>query len=344
MVPVTYQRPCLSVWPESLDGDPAIGFLNLIPQIYLPTLHFVVYRFIIPAPENRPSHPSLKTDMIRVTIFSIFLLLLGACASVMQSATNSMAANLNAAIMNQNDPETVRDGAPAYLLMLDSFIEGSPDDAAMLAAAAELYAAYGVIFVEDAQRADRLTTRALSYAQQSLCASNKSACGIKDLTFKEFESVLPELDKKDAASLFTFGLASIAYIKIHSDDWGAMAKLPRVESTLKRVQALDPQYQAIQVEHFLAVLNTIRPPALGGNFEAGKAHYERALALSENRDLSINVDYALYYARALYDRELHDRLLNAVMSAEPNQDGYTLFNTLAQREAQELLDAADDYF
>ncbi len=286
----------------------------------------------------------MKQNKARTLILSLALLLLGACASMMQSATNGMAANLNAAIMNQDDPEIVRDGAPAYLLMLDSFIEGSPNDAAMLGAAAELYAAYGVIFVEDAQRADRLTSRALAYSQKSLCISNKSACGIADLSYKEFESVLEKLGKNDVAGLFTFGLASIAYIKAHSDDWGAMAKLPRVESALKRVQVLDQHYNAVQVEHFLAVLNTIRPPALGGDFEAGKAHYERALSLSGGKDLSINVDYARYYARTLYDRELHDRLLNDVMSAEPNQDGYTLFNTLAQREAQELLDAADDYF
>lgn len=271
-------------------------------------------------------------------------MLLGACASLMQSATNGMAANLSAAIMNQDDPETVRDGAPAYLLMLDSFIEGSPHDAAMLGAAAELYAAYGVLFVEDVQRADRLTNRALSYAQKSLCASNPTVCDIHNLSFKAFESALEKLDTNDVAGLFTFGLASIAYIKVHSDDWGAMAKLPRVESTFRRVQALNPDYKAVQVEHFLAVLNTIRPPALGGNFEAGRSHYERALALSDGKDLSINVDFARYYARTLYDRELHDRLLNDVMSAEPNQDGYTLFNTLAQREARELLDAADEYF
>lgn len=262
----------------------------------------------------------------------------------MESATNDMAANLSSAIMNQDDPETVRDGAPAYLLLLDSFIAGSPDNPAMLAAAAELYAAYGVIFVADPARADRLTQRALTYGQRSLCASNKSACGIHELSFQEFEIALETLDKKDAASLFTYGLSSIAYIKVHSDDWGAMTKLPGVESALKRVQALDPQYQAVQVEHYLAVLNTIRPPALGGNFEAGKAYFERAVALSNGKDLSINVDYARYYARTLYDRELHDKLLNDVMSAEPNQEGYTLFNTLAQREAQELLDSADDYF
>jgi hypothetical protein len=262
----------------------------------------------------------------------------------MQSATNGMAANLSTAILNQDDPETVRDGAPAFLLMLDSFIAGAPDDASMLAAGSELYAAYGVVFVNDDDRADRLTTRALDYGQKSLCASNKVACGIEDLTFKEFELVLNKLEKKDAASLFTFGLSSIAFIKVHSSDWGAMAQLPRVESTLNRVQALDPQYQAVQVEHYLAVLNTIRPPALGGDFDAGKAHYERALALSDGKDLSINVDYARYYAKTLYDRELHDRLLNEVISAQPIQDGYTLFNTLAQREAQELLDAADEYF
>ena len=270
--------------------------------------------------------------------------MLGSCASVMQSATNDMAANLSSAIMNQDDPETVRDGAPAYLLLLDSFIAGSPDNPAMLAAAAELYAAYGVIFVAEPERADRLTQRALTYGQQSLCASNKSACEIYDLNFQDFEVALAKLNKKDAASLYSFGLTSIAFIKVHSDDWGAMTKLPHVEAALKRVQALDPQYQAIQVEHFLAVLNTIRPPALGGDFEAGKAHFERALSLSNGKDLSINVDYARYYARTLYDRELHDQLLKSVMSAEPNQDGYTLFNTLAQREAQELLDAADDYF
>lgn len=262
----------------------------------------------------------------------------------MQSATNDMAANLSAAILNQDDPETVRDGAPAYLLMLDSFIEGSPGNASMLIAAAELYAAYGVIFVEDTQRADRLTSRSLNYSQQAMCISNSLTCGIDSFSYKEFESVLKKLRKTDVPSLFTYGLSSIAFIKVHADDWGAMAKLPRVEAVLERVQALEPTYEQVQVEHYLGILNTIRPPALGGDFEAGKAHYAKALALSNGKNLSINVDYARYYARTLYDRELHDRLLNEVLAAEPEQDGYTLFNTLAQREAQELLDAADEYF
>jgi len=297
----------------------------------------------MPAFDN--SRPKIvKRFELRLTIITLLLLLLGACASVMQTATNDMAANLSSAIMNQDDPETVRDGAPAYLLLLDSFVTGSPNNASMLSAAAELYAAYGVIFVQEPERADRLTERALSYGQQALCASNKAACGIQDLSFNAFEAILENLDRKDAPSLFTYGLASIAYIKVHAGDWGAMTRLPHVESVLNRVLALDPGYKTVQVEHFLAVLNTIRPPALGGNFDAGKNHYERAIALSDGKDLSIYVDYARYYARTLYDRELHDRLLNEVMAADPHQEGYTLFNTLAQRDARQLLDSADDYF
>jgi hypothetical protein len=46
----------------------------------------------------------------------------------------------------------------------------------------------------------------------------------------------------------------------------------------------------------------------------------------------------------LYERELHDRLLDEVMAADPNVPGYTLTNVLAQRDAADMLASADDYF
>jgi ribosomal protein S7 len=148
----------------------------------------------------------------------------------------------------------------------------------------------------------------------------------------------------DVPALYTFGLSWMAYIQAHSDDYSALAKLPQTQAVLQRVQELDPDYQRADIEHFLGVLNTIRPPALGGDFETGKAHYLRAIEVSGGRDLGVKVDYARYYARTLYDRELHDRLLAEVLDANPEQPGLTLFNTLAQADAQELLADADDYF
>jgi len=263
---------------------------------------------------------------------------------MMATAGSGLAGNLSMAILNQDDPELVRDGAPAYLLLLDSFVAGSPGNEAALSAAAKLYAAYGAVFVDDPNRARKLTFRARSYGQRALCAANKSGCGIWELPYEAYVAALGDLNKKDAAALYTFAVSWIAYIQAHSDDWGALARLPQVQATMVRVQELDPQYEQSNVEHFLALLHTIRPPALGGDFEAGIAHYQRAISLSGGKDLSIKVDCARYYARALYDRELHDQLLNEVLSADPVQEGFTLFNTLAQQDAQELLDSADDYF
>jgi hypothetical protein len=58
----------------------------------------------------------------------------------------------------------------------------------------------------------------------------------------------------------------------------------------------------------------------------------------------MKVVYAKQYARMMFDRELHDRLLNSVLSSDTKQPGLTLMNTLAQKQAKELLESADEYF
>jgi len=286
-------------------------------------------------------HP---TRILLLLLAACWGLLLGGCISMVASAGSGLAGNLNRAIMNQDDPQIVRDGAPAYLLMLDSFVEGAPENEAVLGAAAELYAAYGVIFVDDPIRARKLTTRGRDYGRRTLCASEPRLCGIWDLPYEGFVKGLELADAKQVQALYTFGLSWMAWIQAHSDDFSALARLPQVQAVLRRVHVLDPRYEEANIEHYLVVLNTIRPPALGGDFDAGLAHFEKALSLSKGRDLSVQVDFARYYARTLYDRELHDRLLQEVLQADPEEPGLTLFNTLAQDEASELLASADDYF
>jgi hypothetical protein len=88
----------------------------------------------------------------------------------------------------------------------------------------------------------------------------------------------------------------------------------------------------------------LRPPALGGQPEIARQHFERAIELSEGRDLSIKVEYARRYARLVFDQELHDRLLNEVLNAPAEAPGFTLFNVLAKQEAQNLLATSKEYF
>ena len=56
------------------------------------------------------------------------------------------------------------------------------------------------------------------------------------------------------------------------------------------------------------------------------------------------VVYAEQYARLVFDRELHDRLLQEVIDADPDVPGMTLTNLMAQERARELLADSNDYF
>ncbi len=281
---------------------------------------------------------------VRATFVVALLVLQTGCAAFISAKVNNASDNLTAAIQNQDDPELVRDGAPAYLLLMDSLVEGSPDDGDILEAAATLYSAYAAVFVVDPERAAILSRRAKNYAGRALCSDKGTLCGLGELQFAALQTRLAEATDKDLPRLFTYCVAWLVYIRAHSDDWGALADLAKVELALDRVLELDEGYENGSPHLYLGILQTLRPPALGGQPEEARAHFERALVLSDGKDLSINVEYARGYARLLYERELHDRLLTEVLEADPVQPRLTLTNTLAQRDASVLLDSADDYF
>lgn len=280
---------------------------------------------------------------VRAALFAGFLMLSG-CSSMMSSAASGLADNLSSAVLNQNDPETVRDGAPAYLLLLDSFLEGSPDDPALNAAAANLYASYGAVFADDPERARRLTERARKYSSTALCATYKPSCEWSGMQYEDFVATLDGLDTRDADLVYAHGLASLAYIRAHSDDYVALAELPNMQALLARYLEISDGESDASVYVYLGILATLRPPALGGEMDKGREYFERAIELTDGKDLSAKVEYARGYARTLYERDLHDRLLNEVMAADPEVPGFTLTNVMAQRDAVDLLATADDYF
>ena len=273
-----------------------------------------------------------------------FVISLPGCASLVSNAASGFADNLTSAVLNQDDPATVRDGAPAYLLLLDSLIEGNPDSPDILAAAAQLYASYGAVFAREPERAARLTQRARGHGARALCLSFKASCQWQDVDYQAFVDSLSGLKPKHADYVLAYGVASLAYIRTHSDDWNALAELPHMEALLNRYLEIGEPSHAGAVYTYLGVLLTLRPPALGGEPEKGREYFERAIEATNGEDLSVKVEYARGYARLMYERELHDRLLREVLAANAVSDGYTLTNVLAQRDAVELLSSADDYF
>ena len=111
-----------------------------------------------------------------------------------------------------------------------------------------------------------------------------------------------------------------------------------------RVLELDETYDRGGAHLYLGVLESLIPPALGGKPDIAKTHFDRVIEINNGRHLMASVMYAEYYARILFNRELHDQLLKRVLTEDPNEKGLTLANTVAQQRARQLLESAEEYF
>jgi len=266
------------------------------------------------------------------------------CQMFVASSSLRMAQSVSSAVLNQDDPVLVREGAPAYLIAIDGLIEADPKNPALLLAGAKLYAAYASAFVTEPERAQRLTLRAYHYGQRALCLRRPALCAAVNGPFETFEKELAVTNARDLPTLYGFGSAWASWIRANSADWNAIAELPKVQLLMERVLELDDSYENGGAHLYLGILYTLRPAGLGGQPELGRRHFERAIELSKGRNLTAKVLFASQYARLVFDRPLHDRLLQEVIDADPNAPGFTLGNVLAQEQARELLAGADAYF
>jgi len=303
-------------------------------------------QMIVPAKALRISSDSARRPMAVIlrSLLLLSLLMLPACNRLVARATDNLAGNLSQAIANNDDPATVAAGGPAYLLMLDGMVQGDPGNENLLIQAATLYSTYSTTFVEDPERAAKLSQRALDYAERALCVRRPEDCGLRQAEFDVFEDRIQKMDIEDVPAFYTLGAAWAGWIQARQDDLEAVAELARVEAIMTRIVAVDETYRLGSAHLYLGTFAILVPPALGGKPEVARMHFERAIALSDGTNLMAKVLYAERYARMLYDRELHDRLLTQVLAADPHVPGLVLQNTLAQERARELMADADAYF
>jgi tetratricopeptide (TPR) repeat protein len=278
----------------------------------------------------------------------VLLAVLSGCATVgaslASSVSSKMAANLSHAFVNYDDLTTVETAVPAYLLMVDSFLMDSPDNESLLLTASKLYTSYTGAFVKDTERAQKLTQKGFRYALRAACNRHREACAVTELPLDQFQAFLNTTTQADLPVLYALGGAWAAELQAHRSDWNAIAQLPRIESIMDRVLSLDETFEDGGAHLYRGIFYTLIPPALGGRPEEARKHFERALAISGKKNLMAFVLFAKHYARMLFDRELHDRLLNEVLTSDPRVDGYVLVNMAAQAEAKLMIAAADTYF
>ncbi len=293
---------------------------------------------------SRVGTSSARARGVAAALTAALVLVSSGCASLMSSATSGLADSLGAAVLDQDDPETVRQGAPAYLLLVDGLIQGDPSSVDLLLAGAKLYSSYAAAFVDDPERARRLAGRARGYGLRALCRRAPETCDSFEGPFEEFAVGVAGLGRRDVPALFGAAAAWAGHIQANRGDWVVVADKARVELMMQRVTELDEGYERGSAHLYLGVLATLLPEALGGKPEEGRRHFERASELAQGRNLMARVLLARDYARLVFDRELHDRLCREVIEADPHEPGLTLLNVLARAEAEQLLAESAEYF
>jgi hypothetical protein len=257
----------------------------------------------------------------------------------------SLVEDVGKAASKQSELRVIREGTPAYLMLLDGMVEGWPDNERLLLAAAQAYASFASAFIgtEDTPFRDTLMLRAKTYALRALEQRGISA----PLTspFSDFERQVGQMSRSDLPYVFWSASCWGNWIGAHANSITAVAELPRVEALMRRALALDETYYYGGPHIFMGVLYASRPRVAGGNLELSKEHFLKAIEIGQGKFLAADVYYADYYARKAFDRELFVATLKKVLETPADiVPELTLLNTVARHKAEALLDKTDEYF
>jgi signal transduction histidine kinase len=284
-------------------------------------------------------------NLIRKSILSFLFFLTTGCSFLTASLTDDFGNNLKQAILDHDDPKMVAEAIPPYLLLQESLLIKDPDNKVLLTSTANLYTSYIVLAENlDDKRKQRLSQKAFTYSLRSACLYKQVYCALNKKKYDEFTQIIDQSNISDLDTLYALGKNWANWIKINRSDWNAVAQLAQVKYIMTHVISQKDDYKKGEAHLYMAILESIVPPALGGKPDVAKLHFEKALQLSNNKNLMTKVLYAKHYARMMFDRELHDSLLKTVISAKVTEKNLTLSNTLAQQQAKKLLQSAEDYF
>jgi len=245
----------------------------------------------------------------------------------------------------QSDLRMIREGMPAYLMLMDGMIEAWPNNEQLLLAAAQTYSSFASIFVEDQDKeyAKLLFGRGRNYALRSL-----ERRGLKEPLqshFEDFKEGLKGLGKRDVPYLFWGATCWANWIRMNLDSMEALAELPRVEWMMQRVLEIDEGFYYGGPHLFMGIWLASRPKIAGGDLKKAQGHFLKALDLGHGKFLMAYVYYANYFARQALDKDLFIFTLQKVLETPADiSPELTLLNTVAKEKAKELLTHVEEYF
>lgn len=246
-------------------------------------------------------------------------------------------------LQQQTDIDLVCEGAPSYLLMLDSMLVSSPENSDLLMTAAQSYSAYATALGECGGSDVRITAIAEKARLYGLRLLHPLLPRGSATDAGTFDRRLAQLQKSDVPAYFWGASGWLTWVLQQKGSPDSIADTVFIEKIMARLLELDPSYQGGSIHLFFGAYYAAKPEMLGGRLDLSAEHFDKALAISDRKFLLTHVTYAEKLARMTMDKELHDNLLNEVLAfplASAPQFG--LSNRIAVNRAKKLLE--ENYF
>lgn len=320
---------------------------------------------------------SVRTRAARTLGLAFAVAAIPASAPLFGCDAGVFAANTTIGVMNRaspgvqrmRDPEIVESGFPATIQQMEGLLEIKPDDHLLRAMMGRSYGSFGYGFIEnryeEAQlsddateeeiehlrdRASRAYVRGREIAIQGLDIIRPEGGGLLAIQAQGYEPFVTHISgfsdaTRDGPLLFWAAYNWVRYINLHRDDMGAIADLPYVTALAERAHEIYPEFMDYAPVALRAGLMAAAPPALGGRPADAKIELDRAIELTQRRNLTYLLTEAQLVAVPLQDRALYQSLLDEILrfdiDSHPDQ---RIPNLLAQRRARRYLDQIDNLF
>jgi hypothetical protein len=254
--------------------------------------------------------------------------------------------NSKTAALASNDIRTFNSATPSSLFLLEGLIQTEPKNNDLRLSAAMLYFSYAFTFdqPEDESYASSLYLRGLAHAEAVLLR-NKKLAATWDKPFDEFTAGLEFITEKDIEALVWAVANWSQFIALHLDSTQVLTQIPRVTALLDRTIEIDGTFFEGLPYMILGSLHAFRPPMLGGDPDASRDNFNKAMEVSDGKFLLASYLYAKFYCYRIQEPDEFEKSLQYVI-AQPDTilPDYRLLNAIAKQKAVILLEEKDELF
>ncbi|UTC63909.1 hypothetical protein E4O00_08345 [Treponema sp. OMZ 788] len=241
------------------------------------------------------------------------------------------------ALTGEEDAELVGEVFPIILKLYEGMHIANPSHRGLAIMTGELYIMYSNVFVEgpanylsddEYDKKDKAFLRAKKFYKRGynkiLSALNTAYPGFTEAVNSDnaenIEKMLKKCKPYDTEALHWAGAGILAAFSLDPLDIQSLQVLQGAVLMLEKVCSLDPAYSGGATWEILAKFYASAPESLGGNIEKAEKAYKKALELSEGKNPSIYVTYALSFCVPKQDSKGFDEAIEKAMAINPESD------------------------